>query len=128
MTDSYTMIMCREVLITSLSCYNSQFVTQPDLARHPKNSGLLTWDNGGTTTFLTSTKCTMHCGGRASPDNGVMVNNVHAAKQHFDEYKISTMHCGWTSLAIVHKVHNESLVLLCVMTKIPKCVFCGCTC
>ena len=27
----------------------SQFVIHPVLARHPTNSGLLTWDNGGTT-------------------------------------------------------------------------------
>ena len=33
-----------------------------------------------------------------------------AAQQHFDEYKISTMHCGGNSLAIVHKVHYRWLV------------------
>ena len=30
-----------------------------------------------------------------------------AAQQNVDEYKISTMHCGGNSLAIVHKVHLD---------------------
>ena len=29
-----------------------------------------------------------------------------AAQQNVDEYKISTMHCGENSFAIVHKVHS----------------------
>ena len=39
--------MCRELLITCSSCYNSYLVIQPVLVRHSQTSGLLTWDNGG---------------------------------------------------------------------------------
>ena len=39
-----------------------------------------------------------------------------AAQQHFDEYKISTMHCGGNSFAIVHKVHLTCLFVYVVVT------------
>ena len=60
MTDSHTLIMCREILVTC-----------PVLARHPQSSGLLTWDNAGTTNTYAGT---------ASPDNEAIVHQLH--KQH----------------------------------------------
>ena len=64
MTDSHTSIMGREVFSLLFLLY-SQFVIQPDLARNPKNSGLLTWDNGGQKNVDEYKISTMQCGGNS---------------------------------------------------------------